>query len=335
MHRNPFGLRLPIPRRQAVAERYTRKYATPLEAKNVAITAGAKQAISNALLVLLERGDEVIIPVPYWVSYSEMVKLAGGKSVFVPTSAQNDYKIDAAALKAALTERSRVLLLNSPNNPTGAVYTRAEIESIFRVLEGTNVIVISDEIYEDLILEGEYFSVLQMGAAIFDRAVVISGVSKTFAMTGWRIGWAMGNAEFIAALGKIAGHQTSNACTLSQFASLEAMKLDDSFINMLDDTIRRRRALALELIGKIRGFVPVVPKGAFYVFCDVRPALNERFPTSAALAEAILQEAHVAVVPGEAFGLSGFLRLSIAESEENIAEALHRIANLVAPVSAL
>jgi len=311
--------------RKSVADKYSQKYGSQLAAENVIISSGAKQSLANGLLTLIDPDDEVIIPAPYWVSYPEMVKLARGKAVFIDTSSEQGFKITPEQIHAALSSRSKVLLLNSPSNPTGAVYTKKEIEAIAKILDGTDVNIISDEIYENLVLDGEYFSFLQSGTEILDNVLVVSGVSKTYAMTGWRIGWAIGNPQIIAAMGRMQSHQTSNACTISQYAAIEALARGDSFSIKVTPIIRKRRDIALELMKKIPGFEPFIPHGAFYIFCDVRDAIEDRFKSSVELAEYLLEKALVAIIPGEAFGAPGFVRISIAASEEAITEALGRI----------
>ncbi|MCD6531883.1 aminotransferase class I/II-fold pyridoxal phosphate-dependent enzyme, partial [bacterium] len=188
--------------KQAVCDRYRRKYNLAISSENVVISSGAKHSLANVLLALLNPGDEVIIPVPYWVSYPEMVKLAGGKPVFVRTSPENRFKLTVEMLENAATEKTRVLMLNSPNNPTGTVYARDEIEAIYRFARERSIVVLADEIYEDLVFSGGFFSFAQIGGEIFENVVIVSGVSKTYAMTGWRIGWAVGHPELIAAVGR-------------------------------------------------------------------------------------------------------------------------------------
>ena len=312
--------------KQAVCDRYRRKYNLAISSENVVISSGAKHSLANVLLALLNPGDEVIIPVPYWVSYPEMVKLAGGKPVFVRTSPENRFKLTVEMLENAATEKTRVLMLNSPNNPTGTVYARDEIEAIYRFARERSIVVLADEIYEDLVFSGGFFSFAQIGGEIFENVVIVSGVSKTYAMTGWRIGWAVGHPELIAAVGRIQAHQTSNPCTVSQYASIAALNECDYFPKMVVEQIRRRRQIALDMLRKIPGFKPIEPDGAFYIFCDVSGALGERFASSTELAEYILENALVAAVPGEAFGMPGFLRISIAASEEQIREAIERFA---------
>ncbi len=313
--------------RSAIAEEYAAKYGLRLGAENVIVTAGAKQAVFNAVLATVDRGDQVIIPAPYWVSYPEMVKMVRGEVVVVHTRAEDGFKITPEALERHITERTAALILNTPSNPTGAVYTKEEISRLLELARKHSFVIISDEIYESLVLEGEHASVLHFGADALEYAVMISGASKSFAMTGWRIGWALGHPELVDAMTRLQAHQTSNACTISQHAVLAALREAKGFAREVVDILRRRRDRAVELLRTIPGFAPIKPAGAFYIFCDVRGALRDRFESSAELAEFILERALVAVVPGEGFGAPGFLRFSIAVSEETFAEAAQRIKN--------
>jgi len=315
--------------RKAVAEKYGKRHSIELAEKNVVITSGAKQAVANALLALINPGDEVIIPAPYWVSYPDMATLAYGKRVIIETIPENNFKITIPQLKQAITSKAKALIINSPSNPTGAIYTKEEFEKILDVLKGTDVTIVSDEIYDMLVLDGKFTSFLDFGKSIFDRAVIINGVSKAYAMTGWRIGWAIGNEEIIGAMGRMQGHQTSNACTVSQHAALAALKEGDDFAANLAPLMRKRRDSAMKLLNTVPGFRPIKPDGAFYIFCDVRGVLGRQFATSSAFAEFLLQKALVATVPGEDFGAPGFLRLSIATSEELFAKAVQRIIDVL------
>ena len=310
--------------REEVANYINRRYGTSLSRENIIITPGAKYALFAAMLALLDIGHEVLIPIPYWVSYPEMVKLAGGKPVFVQTRPEDGFRLDPENIGASVTSKTKIFILNNPVNPTGVVYGKSEVQKIIDSLPESTVI-LSDEIYESLVLEGEFSSLLQLGEDLFERAIVVSGVSKSFAMTGWRLGWAVGKPEVISAIAKIQAHQTSNPCTVSQYATIAALKHCREFAEELKPVIKRRRDLALELLSDIKGFKPLKPNGAFYIYCDVRDLLSDEIPSSMALADFLLEKANVATVPGEAFGTPGFLRISIAESEERIAEAARRI----------
>ncbi len=312
--------------RKTIAEKTSRKHNIALTMKNVVVTSGAKQAISNAILALLEPGEEVIFPAPYWVSYPEMVTLARGKSVIIPTTSETNFKLTPELLMNYISAKSKILILNSPSNPTGMLYSFSEIEALVEIARKANFTIISDEIYDCLVFDGKHTSLLDFGNEILDHAVVINGVSKTYAMTGWRLGWAIGNEEIISAMDNIQAHQTSNACTISQYATIAALEKADEFIEHLVPLMAKRKDTAIALFSKIQGIVPIIPQGAFYIFCDVRNKLTEKyFPSSQALAKYLLEEALVATVPGEDFGMPGFLRISITASEETIAEAASRI----------
>ena len=310
--------------REEVASYINRRYGTSLSRENIIITPGAKYALFAALLALLDTGDEVLIPIPYWVSYPEMVKLAGGKPVFVQTRPEDGFRLDPEKLGASVTSKTKIFILNNPVNPTGVVYGKSEVRKIIDFLP-ENTVILSDEIYDSLVLEGEFGSLLQLGEDLLERAIVVSGVSKSFAMTGWRLGWAVGKPDITSAIAKIQAHQISNPCTVSQYATIAALKHCREFVEELKPVIKRRRDLALELLSDIKGFKPLKPNGAFYIYCDVRDLLSDELPSSMALADFLLEKANVATVPGEAFGTPGFLRISIAESEERIAEAARRI----------
>ena len=312
--------------KKAICERYARKYGLKISPENVVVSSGAKHALANTLLALLKPSDKVVIPSPYWVSYPEMVKLAGGLPVVVETEPENEFKITTGQFEQVAESGVRVIMLNSPSNPTGAIYSYQEIIELYQIARQNDIIILADEIYEDLILSGEYFSFAQLGDDIFENVVIISGVSKTYAMTGWRIGWAVGHPELIAAIGRIQAHQTSNPCTISQYASIAALEKCDYFPARVVQQIRRRRDIALEALREIPGFEPIPPRGAFYIFCDVKGAIQRaNMNSSTELAEYLLEKALVATVPGEAFGVPSFLRLSIAASETQIVQAIKRI----------
>ena len=209
--------------REEVANYINRRYGTSLSLENIIITPGAKYALFTAMLALLDTGDEVLIPIPYWVSYPEMVKLAGGKPVFVQTRPEDGFRLDPENIGASVTSKTKIFILNNPVNPTGVVYGKSEVQKIIDSLPESTVI-LSDEIYESLVLEGEFGSLLQLGEDLLERAIVVSGVSKSFAMTGWRLGWAVGKPDVISAVAKIQAHQTSNPCTVSQYATIAALK---------------------------------------------------------------------------------------------------------------
>ncbi len=310
--------------KEVLAQKYTDMYGTPISRNNIIVSAGAKQSLLNALLTVIEPGDDVLVPTPYWVSYPEMIKLARGKIILVPSKMSDEFKVNPDVISKYITDKTTAIMLNSPSNPTGSIYSRLELENIVNFLP-EKIAIISDEIYEELVFEGEHYSLLSFGSEIFKKAIIISGVSKTYAMTGWRIGWAIGDPDIVAAMGRIQAHETSNPCTISQYATIAALSHCDFFCNQLGPIIKERRDFTLNLLKDIPEIKPFSPKGAFYIFCDIKGLLNNKVPTSLIFSKLLLEKALVATVPGEAFGAPGFLRISIAESKDRIAEAFTRI----------
>ncbi len=300
----------------------------------VVVSAGAKHSLSNVLMCVVEKDDEVVVPAPYWVSYVELIKLAEGRSVIVPTTIENDYKITPQQLEAAITPKTRAFLFCSPSNPTGSVYSKAELEAIARVIEQhPNIIVISDEIYEHINFVGKHESIAQFDS-IRDRVVIINGVSKGYAMTGWRIGFSA-SAKWIAkAAAKLQGQQTSGVCTIAQKAATAAFNSDGQTTRQMCEAFKRRRDLFVKGISGINGFKINVPQGAFYLFPDITHFLGLHFneqvvATADDFAMYLLNNAHVAVVSGSAFGSPYNIRLSYATSDEKLSMAVERIAQAV------
>jgi len=317
--------------RSAIAAKFKRDNGLDYAPSQVVVTSGAKQACYNALLALCGPGDEVIIPAPYWVSYVEQVKLAGATPVVVECGAGAGFKLAAAALKKAATRRAKVLVLNSPCNPTGVVYAAAELEELAAAALDLGMYVISDEIYEKLVYDGAaHVSIASFGDDIKRRTVVVNGVSKAYAMTGWRIGYAAGEPDVIKAMIDIQSHVTSHATSIAQRAAVAALSGGEAEILAMAAEFDRRRRLALERLAGVPGFTCARPAGAFYLFPDVtglvgRGSGGRRLEGSSDLALALLEEAHVGVVPGEAFGAPGHLRLSYALSRERLGQAIDRI----------
>ncbi|MBY6059554.1 pyridoxal phosphate-dependent aminotransferase [Leisingera daeponensis] len=292
----------------------------------VLISAGAKQVLANAMLATLDPGDEVLIPAPYWSSYTEIVKMAGGRAVVVPCLMSDDFKLSPEALEAAITPKTRWLMLNSPSNPTGAVYSTNEIRAFAKVLERhPNIWVISDEIYEHL----SYVPVTSFRDAAPDlmhRTLIVNGLSKAWAMTGWRIGWGIGPSELIEAMTVIQGQVTSGACSISQAAGLAALNGDDGLLKTRRDAFRARRDKTVAGLNAIRGFRCPRPDGAFYVFPSVTRVMERGgFPSDGAFCSWLLDKAGVAVVPGRAFGLGGHVRISFAYADDELTEGIDRI----------
>jgi len=311
--------------REAIAAKFKNENGLEYKPGQIVVSCGAKHSIYNIIQVLADDGDEVIIPSPYWVSYPEMVKLAGAIPKFLPTSAGANFKITASQLEKAITAKTKILILNSPSNPTGMVYSRAELEAIAQVCVAKKVFVISDEIYEKLIYsDAQYVSFAALGKAVYDLTVTVNGLSKAYSMTGWRIGYAAGPQAVMDYIKNLQDHSTSNPTSISQAAAVQALKSSPESINKMRDEFARRRDIMVEAINRIPGVSCVRPDGAFYLFCDFA-----KVGKSEELARRILDEVKVAVIPGDSFGAPGFLRLSFATSAERIQEGTSRIAQWV------
>ena len=295
---------------------------TPLQ---IAVSCGAKHSIYNIIQVLIDDGDEVLIPSPYWVSYPEMVKLAGGTYKVIPTTAESNFKLTASQLSESITNHSKVLILNSPSNPTGMLYSKEELESIAEVCVKNNVFVISDEIYEKLIYDApEYTSIASLGKEIYDLTVTVNGVSKAYAMTGWRIGYSAGSQAIIDYVKKFQDHSTSNPASISQMAALQALNEPQESIVAMREEFQKRRDQMMTAFDGVPQVKYIKPDGAFYLFCDF-----SQLGVSLDIAKQILDDVNVAIIPGEGFGAPGFMRLSFATSTEQIAEGTKRIAQWI------
>ncbi|MCT1606393.1 pyridoxal phosphate-dependent aminotransferase [Nesterenkonia massiliensis] len=320
--------------RQALAEKTTRDSGFQAEASQVLVTNGGKQAVYASLATLVDPGDEVILPAPYWTTYPEAIKLAGGTPVEVFAGPEQGFKVTVEQLEAARTERSKVLMFVSPSNPTGAVYSPEETYAIGRWAAQNGLWVITDEIYEKLTYDGVPFTSIASLPELADQVVILSGVAKTYAMTGWRVGWMVGPADIIKAATTLQTHLTSNVANVSQLAALAAVTGPTEPVEQMREAFDRRRKLMVEALNGVAGFECPVPEGAFYAYVDVRQALDKDYDgvtptTSAELAELILEKAKVAVVPGEAFGPSGYLRLSYALGDEDLVAGIERIRALL------
>ncbi|MCA8961827.1 MAG: pyridoxal phosphate-dependent aminotransferase [Planctomycetes bacterium] len=312
--------------REAVASQVSKTRGVGVDASEVIITNGAKHALAQALLARVDRGDEVLIPSPYWVSYPEMVRVCEGQPVAVPTSAADRYKVTPSTLEPFVSPRTVGLILNSPNNPTGAVYQRDELDALLAFAEENDLWVLSDEIYEDFVYDGVFASAWTEESR--RSTMLVSGVSKSYAMTGWRIGWLVAEPGFVKQLTRLQSHTSSNATSVSQAAALAALSEDGrSFCHSMLDRFRHRRSRTVELLGAIDGVVVEPPQGAFYVFCDVTGVLERPGApsTSQELCLAALDRAGVALVPGEAFGVERALRLSYACSTANIEKGIEAL----------
>lgn len=317
--------------REAIVGKFRRDNGLEYQPGEVMVSIGAKHCIFNAIMVLCDEGDEVLIPSPYWVSYPEMVRVAGGSPVSVATSDGAHFKLTARQLEESITPRTRVLILNSPSNPTGAVYHRRELEELAEVILRHQLWVISDEVYEQLVYDdSQHLSIASLGPEIKARTVVVNGVSKAFAMTGWRIGYLAAPAPLLKAMGDLQSHATSNANAMAQWASVAALNGPRGpILHMVAEFDRRRRYMAGR-VSALPGFSCQLPAGAFYVFPNVTGVLGRKYrgkliPDDEVLAELILTQAHVTVVPGSGFGYPSHLRLSYATSMDKIEAGLDRI----------
>ena len=319
--------------REAIADKLARDNNLRYKPEQIVVSGGAKHSIANAVLSLVGPGDEVIVPTPYWVSYKEIIKLAQGTPFYIEANIDHDFKITPGQLEAAITDKTKVLLYSSPCNPTGSVYSKEELKAIAEVIARyPGIYIISDEIYELINFAGKHESIAQFDM-VRDQVVTINGVSKGFAMTGWRVGYMAAPLPIARACDKLQGQVTSATCSISQYASLEALKADPSKsedIRYMISTFLERRDLVLELLRDIPGFRTNVPEGAFYVFPNIRHYFgksNGSFTINNAkdLCMHVLEKGHVALVPGDAFGNPNCIRLSYAASREQLVEAIRRI----------
>lgn len=317
--------------KEAVILKFKRDNNLTYKPNQIVVSTGAKQSLANVALALINPGDEVILPAPYWVSYSDIVKIAEGVPVEVPTSIENDFKMTASQLEAAITPQTKMLWYSSPCNPSGSVYNKQELEAIAAVLrKHPQIIVVSDEIYEHINFTSEGHTSIAGIDGMYDRTVTVNGVSKAFAMTGWRIGY-IGAPEWIAkACNKMQGQITSGANSIAQRATIAALKAPVSKIQYMIDEFHKRRDLILNLLGEIDGFKLNVPEGAFYVFPDIssffgKTIKGKKIENASDFSIFLLEEANVATVTGEAFGDADCIRISYAASNEEIKEAVKRI----------
>jgi aspartate aminotransferase len=324
--------------KQAVCDKFKRDNGLHYEPKQVSISTGGKQVLFNALIATLNPGDEVVIPTPYWVSYPDMVLLAGGTPVFAETSMDTDYKLTAEGLEAAITPKTKWLIFNSPSNPSGAGYSREELRTLTDVLlRHPHVWVLTDDMYEHLAYDGfEFCTPAQVEPELYDRTLTVNGVSKAYAMTGWRIGYAGGPVELISAMRKVQSQSTSNPCTISQWAAVEALNGPQDYIEESRPVFRRRRNLVVEMLNAAEGINCPMPEGAFYVFPSIAGCVGKTSASGNLIANDedfatdLLEQTGVAVVFGAAFGLSPNFRISYAASDESLKEACSRIQNYCA-----
>jgi aspartate aminotransferase len=317
--------------RQEIARWYHKKYGLSCTSEQVIVSNGAKHSIHNALASTIGPGDEVIIPTPYWVSYSDLVEMTGGKAILVRTTQENGFKMTPSQLQAALGPRSRLLMINSPCNPTGTVYTRQELEALADVVLKTNLAVLSDEIYEQLVFgDAEATCFAKLRPELAERTITISGCSKTYAMTGWRMGWTVGPLQVIRAMGNVQSQQTGCPSSVSQYAALAALQGDQSCVEKMRQEFEARRDLVCERLTAMPGVKCSTPGGAFYAFFNIsahfgRTLGGKKITDSAGFCQAALESAHVNLVAGSAFGAEGYVRLSFAASREQLIAGLDRL----------
>jgi len=320
--------------RKAIAEKHRRENDLTYDpATEIVACVGAKHAIYGAIQVLVDEGDEVLVPAPYWVSYPDMTRLAGGTPVVVPCRAEDGFVVRASEIESRIGERTVALILNSPSNPTGAVYPRKALEEIAEVVRRhPRLVVISDDIYEHLIYTGDPFTnILNVAPDLRDRTIVVNGLSKSFSMTGWRIGWALGPRQIIGAMQRLQDQSTSNPSSITQMAAIAALSGGNDFVAEMREAFDERRRFVQRRLSEIPGVSCPEIGGAFYAFFDVRPLLAKSFrgeslgESSARFCEILLEEFHVAMVPGVAFGAEGFVRLSFATSLDALEKGLDRL----------
>ena len=296
----------------------------------ILVSCGAKHSIFNAIITLCEEGDEVLLPSPYWVSYPEMINFTGAKTVILDTQDKSNFKITPKQLKEAINKNTKLLILNSPSNPTGMVYSKKELEELGKIIIDAGIYCISDEIYEKIIYDETFVSIAALDNELKKKTLVVNGVSKAYSMTGWRIGYLAGDKEIVKAMSNLQDHSTSNPTSISQSASVEALTGDQSALKIMVDEFRKRRDFMVNKVNSIRGLSAIKPQGAFYSWINVSSIMNKRIngkkiENSLDLTDALLQYVHVAVVPGGVFGNDNYMRLSYAASMENITEGLSRI----------
>lgn len=324
--------------KKAVAAKFERENGLKYDVSQISVGAGAKHTLFNALYVTLNAGDEVIIPAPYWVSYVDIVAISDGVPVVVNTKEENRFTLQPDELEKAITPKTKWLILNSPSNPTGSAYTKEELQALADVLlKHPHVMVLTDDIYEHVIYDGfKFYTIAQVEPKLMDRTFTLNGVSKAYSMTGWRIGYGAGPKELIKAISIIQSQSTSNPCSISQAASVEALNGPQDFIPKNNEVFKRRRDFVVEALNKIPGITCMKPEGAFYVFPSCQGVIGKKTPKGDVIkncsdfATYLLEDALVAVVQGSAFGMENYFRISYATSDENLKKACERIAAAVA-----
>lgn len=321
--------------KEAICNKFNKDNGLNYSTNNIIISSGAKHSIYNALMAITNPGDEIIISVPYWVSYPELIKIAGGVPVMIKTKEENGFKYTVDDLNNVMTKNTKAIILNSPNNPTGTFYTLEELEKIADWAIKNEIFIISDEIYEKLVYDGEkHISIASLNDEIKDLTIVINGMSKAYAMTGWRIGYAAANTDIIKIMSNVQSHTTSNPCSISQYASVEGLLGNQDSVQKMKVHFEERRNVMVDMVNSINGLSCRKPKGAFYVMVNITKIKGKtirgmKIESSLDFAKLLLDEGKVAVIPGIGFGDDDYIRLSYATSMENIKEGLTRIKNIV------
>lgn len=324
--------------KEAIVDKFKRDNNLTYKTSQIIISTGAKQCLANVFQAILNPGDEVIVGVPYWVSYPELIQLADGVPVFAQSEESNSFKLTVEELQKVATDKTKAIIINSPNNPTGTVYTRNELEALANFAKEKDLFIISDEIYEELLYGNEgHVSIASLSEDAYNRTIVINGVSKAYAMTGWRIGYAAASEEITKLMSNIQSHTTSNPCSISQYASVEALNGDQSEVENMKKEFKARRDFMVDRINSINNLSCVKPEGAFYVMVNISKLLNKEvegkvIKDSLTFSDLLLEKEKVAVIPGIAFGVDNFIRLSYATSMENIKNGLDRIEKFVSTI---
>lgn len=317
--------------KEEICKKFLRDNGLKYDLDQIIVCTGAKQCLADAFMAILNEEDEVIIPTPYWVSYPELVKIAGGVPVFMEGSIENHFKYEIEKLENIVTSKTKAIIINSPNNPTGTIYNKEELLGLAKFAEKHNIIIIADEIYEKLIYDGErHISIASLTDYAYNNTIVINGLSKAAAMTGWRIGYAAANKEIIKLMTSIQSHMTSNTNSITQYAAIEALSNTEDSLNKMVKEFDNRRKYMINRLDSIKGINYILPKGAFYIMVNVsgfysKSINGEKITDSLSFAKELLKEENVAVIPGIGFGLDDYIRLSYATSMENIENGIDRI----------
>lgn len=324
-----------LPLREAICKKLKEDNGLVYTPSQIVVSTGAKQSLANIFLAIINDGDEVIIPKPYWVSYPELVSLAGGIPVYCNSSIENEYKYNKDNIEVLINDRTKAIVLNSPNNPTGVVYSKEELMEIAEIAKKYDLLIISDEIYEKLIYDEEkHISIASISKDAYDRTIVINGLSKSYAMTGWRLGYTACSEKIAKLMTNLQSHMTSNTCSITQYAAVEALTGPQEQIKVMVSEFEKRRDYMVETLKQIKDISIIKPKGAFYVMVNIEKLIGKDFngkkvTDSVSFASVLLEEEKVAVIPGAAFGLENYIRLSYATSMESIKEGLKRIKKFI------